>query len=51
MAKKTAKKVEAPKGLSVKLTTEKSEKGRLTVKVVLFQDGVEIASDYDFVQL
>lgn len=52
MAKaKAPKKVEAPKGLSVKVNVEKSDKGRLTVKVVLLQDGVEIASDYDFVQV
>ena len=51
MAKKAAVKKEAPKGLTVKVTTEKTTKGRLTVKVTLFQDGVEIASDYDFVQV
>ncbi len=51
MAKAKAPKKETPKGLSVKVNLEKSEKGRLTVKVVLLQDGVEIASDYDFVQV
>lgn len=49
-AKKT-KKIEAPKGLGVKVKLEKSPKGRLTVKVTLTQDGVEVASDYDFVQV
>jgi hypothetical protein len=43
--------VEAPKGLSVKVNLDKTEKGRITVKVTLLQDGVEIASDYDFVQV
>lgn len=52
MAKaKAPKKAEAPKGLSVKVNVEKSEKGRVTVTVTLLQDGVEIASDYDFVQI
>ena len=54
MAKAKAPKketVEAPKGLSVKVNLEKSAKGRITVKVILLQDGIEIASDYDFVQV
>lgn len=51
MAKAKAKKVELPKGFNVKVKVDKSEKGRLTVKVVLLQDGEEIASDYDFVQV
>ena len=52
MAKKAAKKVvEAPKGLNVKVKLEKSDKGRLTVTVTLLQDGKEIATDYDFVQV
>ncbi len=52
MAKKTAKKKEeVKKGLDVKVKVEKSEKGRVTVTVTLLQDGKEIASDYDFVQV
>lgn len=50
MAKaKTKKKVEAPKGLGIQVKLDKSPKGRVTVKVTLTQDGVEVASDYDFV--
>lgn len=52
MAKKTAKKTEeVKKGLDIKLKLEKSDKGRLTVTVTLLEDGKEIASDYDFVQV
>jgi hypothetical protein len=54
MAKAKAPKkevVEVPKGLSVKVNLEKTAKGRITVKVTLLQDGVEISSDYDFVQV
>lgn len=52
MAKKAAKKTEeVKKGLDIKLKLEKSDKGRLTVTVTLLQDGKEIASDYDFVQV
>lgn len=51
MAKAKAPKKETPKGLSVKVNLEKTAKGRLTVKVTLLQDGVEVASDYDFVQV
>lgn len=42
---------EVKPGLDIKLKLEKSESGRLTVTVTLFQDGVEIASDYDFVNV
>lgn len=45
------KKIAAPKGLSVKVKLDKTAKGRLTVKVAVLQDGVEVASDYDFVQV
>lgn len=51
MAKKSAVKKEAPKGLSIKVKLEKDAdmvSGRLKVTVTLLQDGVEIASDYDF---
>lgn len=52
MAKKTPKKKEeVKKGLDVKLKLEKTAKGRLTVTVTLLEDGKEIASDYDFVQV
>lgn len=54
MAKKVSKKVEQvePKaGLDIKVKLDKTEKGRITVKVILLQDGIEIASDYDFVQV
>lgn len=57
MAKKAAvKKVKevpaAPKaGLDVKVRINKTESGRITVSVTLLQDGVEIASDYDFTQV
>ena len=51
MAKAKTKKADAPKGLSVKVKLDKTTKGRLTVKVTLLQDGVEVASDYDFVQV
>lgn len=43
--------LETPKGLDIKVKLEHSLNGRLTVKVTLLQDGVEVASDYDFVQL
>lgn len=49
--KAKAEKVEVKKGLDIKLKTELSDKGRLTVTVTLLQDGEEIASDYDFVQV
>ncbi len=49
MAKAKSPKKETPKGLSVKVSLEKSDKGRLTVTVILLQDGVEISRDYDFV--
>lgn len=54
MAKKAAKKsekVEVKPGLDIKVKVDKTEKGRVTVTVTLLQDGVEIASDYDFVQV
>lgn len=55
MAKKVSKKSEkaaAPKaGLDIKVKLDKTEKGRVTVTVTLLQDGVEVASDYDFVQV
>lgn len=54
MAKKAPKKLEKaePKaGLDVKVKVEKNDNGRVTVTVTLLQDGVEIASDYDFVQV
>lgn len=66
MAKKKAKEVAAvapakpvklKKGFDIKVRLEKgpagdmSNKERLKVTVVLFEDGVEIASDYDFVNL
>lgn len=55
MAKKTAKKVtETKKGLQVKVKLEKDAdqiKGRLKVTVTLLQDGQEVASDYDFVNV
>lgn len=50
-AKKAKVKVEAPKGLGIKVKLDKSAKGRVTVKVILLSDGVEVASDYDFVQV
>lgn len=43
--------VEIKKGLDIKLKVDKSEKGRITITVTLLQDGEEIASDYDFVQV
>ena len=49
-AKKEIKK-EVKRGLDIKLKTELSDKGRLTVTVTLLEDGKEIASDYDFVQV
>jgi len=57
MAKKTAtapkksEKVETKAGLDIKVKLDKTAKGRVTVTVTLLQDGVEIASDYDFVQV
>jgi len=54
MAKKASKKtekVEPKAGLDIKVKLDKTEKGRITVTVTLLQDGVEIASDYDFVQV
>lgn len=51
MARAKKVKVETPKGLSVKVKLDKTAKGRLTVKVTVLQDGVEVASDYDFVQV
>ena len=52
MAKaKKAEKKEVKKGLDIKLKTDLSDKGRLTVTVTLLEDGKEIASDYDFVQV
>jgi hypothetical protein len=48
---KKKKVVEAPKGLDVKVKVEKSDNGRITVTVTLLQDGVVIASDYDFVKV
>jgi sporulation-control protein spo0M len=52
MAKAKAKKTEeVKKGLDIKLKLEKSDKGRLTVTVTLLENGKEIASDYDFVQV
>ena len=39
------------KGLDIKLKIDKSEKGRLTITVSLLENGKEIASDYDFVQV
>ncbi len=51
MAKVKKKKEEVKKGLDIKLKLEKSDKGRLTVTVTLLEDGKEIASDYDFVQV
>ena len=58
MAKKQpVKKEEAPKelhpvkGFDLKVKLDKNESGRLTVTVTLLQDGVEVASDYDFVQV
>jgi hypothetical protein len=43
--------VEPKKGLDVKVKVDKSESGRITVTVTLLNDGVEIASDYDFVNV
>lgn len=51
MAKVKKKKEEVKKGLDIKLKLEKSDKGRLTITVTLLEDGKEIASDYDFVQV
>jgi len=57
MAKKAAKKsekVEPKAGLDIKVKMEKDAdqvKGRIKVTVILVQDGEEIASDYDFVQV
>ena len=48
-AKTKTEKKEVKKGLDIKLKTELSDKGRLTVTVTLLEDGKEIASDYDFV--
>lgn len=51
MSKAKTKKAEVKKGLDIKLKLDKTEKGRLTVTVTLLEDGKEIASDYDFVQV
>jgi hypothetical protein len=59
MAKKPSKKVaEQPqeqvhpkKGLDIKVKLDKTESGRVTVTVSLLQDGVVVATDYDFVQV
>ena len=53
--KKTAvKKAEPKKGLAVSVKLEKDadgKKGRVKVTVILSQDGEEISSDYDFINL
>lgn len=52
LKKAKAPEVVAPKaGLDIKVKLNKLESGRLTVSVTLLQDGVEIASDYDFTQV
>ena len=60
MAKKTKKSTEAlptaapeeiKPGLDIKVKLEKTESGRVTVTVTLLNDGVEVASDYDFVNI
>ena len=48
---KKSEKVETKSGLDIKVKLDKTEKGRITVTVTLLQDGIEIASDYDFVQV
>ena len=48
MAKAKPVKKELPKGLEVKVKADKDDKGRLTIKVTLLQDGVEISSDFDW---
>ena len=54
MAKKASKKsekVEPKAGLDIKVKVDKTISGQVTITVTLLQDGVEIASDYDFVQV
>ena len=54
MAKKAAVKKEVKEGLSVSVKLEKDadgHPGRVKVTVILLQDGKEISSDYDFVNL
>jgi len=56
MAKKKAKEeVEPKKGLDIKVELKNISKGinttKLQVTVTLLQDGVEIASDYDFISI
>lgn len=42
---------EPKKGLDIKVKLEKSDLGRLTVTVTLLNDGVVVATDYDFVSV
>lgn len=54
MAKAKSKKAPVEKGLSIKVKLDKGPehgKERLRVTVSLLQDGVEISSDYDFVNI
>lgn len=55
MAKKPIKEkqeeVKPKKGLDVKVKLDKSASGRITVTVTLLQDGEEVASDYDFINV
>lgn len=51
MAKAKKKTEEKKKGLDIKVKTEISNKGRLTVTVQILQDGEVVAEDYDFVQV
>lgn len=48
MAKTATVKKELPKGLEVKVKVDNDAKGRFTVTVSLFQDGVLVSSDFDW---